>query len=328
MTSSDDAPRPMLIPPAGGPRQQWADLPASIRAGIEERLGATVVSARSQAGGFSPGLAAIVATTTGDRAFVKAVGPEPNPTSPLIHRREALVAAYLPADAPVARLRWDWDTGGDGWVVLAFDVVEGRQPAIPWVPAEVDLVLSALDHLSAALTPSPVPEAVVGRVERWGVLRGSWWLRTQLFPPDGLDRWSARHLSALVELERAAPDAAAGETLLHLDLRADNLLIGPAGVTVVDWPHARLGAAWVDRAFLAPSLAMQGGPSPESLMGRGGVGPRPDEMALTAVVAAMAGFFTWQALEPPPPGLPTLRAFQAAQGAVARSWLARRTGLG
>ena len=151
-----------------------------------------------------------------------------------------------------------------------------------------------------------MPEAVVGRVERWGVLRGSWWLRTQLFPPDGLDDWSTRHLPALVELERAAPDAAAGETLLHLDLRADNLLIGPAGVTVVDWPHARLGAAWVDRAFLAPSLAMQGGPSPESLMARGGAGPPPGDAELTAVVAAMAGFFTWQALEPPPLGLPTL----------------------
>jgi hypothetical protein len=28
------------------------------------------------------------------------------------------------------------------------------------------------------------------------------------------------------------------------------------------------------------------------------------------------------ALRPPPPGLPTLREFQAAQGAVARRWLA------
>jgi len=34
------------------------------------------------------------------------------------------------------------------------------------------------------------------------------------------------------------------------------------------------------------------------------------------------GDFTSQALLPPPPGLPTVRAFQAAQGQVARSWLA------
>jgi hypothetical protein len=35
----------------------------------------------------------------------------------------------------------------------------------------------------------------------------------------------------------------------------------------------------------------------------------------------MAGYLTHQSLQPAPPGLPTLRAFQAAQGAVARRWL-------
>jgi hypothetical protein len=43
---------------------------------------------------------------------------------------------------------------------------------------------------------------------------------------------------------------------------------------------------------------------------------------VVAAVCAMAGFFTERALRPPPPGLPTLRAFQAAQGEIARRWLA------
>ncbi len=45
-----------------------------------------------------------------------------------------------------------------------------------------------------------------------------------------------------------------------------------------------------------------------------------------AVLASIAGFFTHRALLPPAPGLPGLREFQAAQGEVARAWLARRTG--
>jgi hypothetical protein len=49
--------------------------------------------------------------------------------------------------------------------------------------------------------------------------------------------------------------------------------------------------------------------------------------SVDAVLAAFAGFFTWNALQPPPPGLPTLRAFQAAQGEVARRWLAERAGM-
>ncbi len=95
---------------------------------------------------------------------------------------------------------------------------------------------------------------------------------------------------------------------------------------MVDWPHARVGAPWVDMVFFAPSVAMQGGPSPEELLARHPHARRAGTDALTAVVAAIAGFFTREGLQPDPPGLPTLRAFQAAQGDVARSWSARRTG--
>ncbi|MEZ4617961.1 MAG: hypothetical protein R2867_20965 [Caldilineaceae bacterium] len=35
---------------------------------------------------------------------------------------------------------------------------------------------------------------------------------------------------------------------------------------------------------------------------------------------------THSSLQPDPPGLSTLRAFQAAQGAIALDWLAERTG--
>ena len=47
---------------------------------------------------------------------------------------------------------------------------------------------------------------------------------------------------------------------------------------------------------------------------------------MNALLAAVAGMFTHRALQPPPPGLPTLRAFQDAQGKVARSMLADRIG--
>ncbi len=145
--------------------------------------------------------------------------------------------------------------------------------------------------------------------------------------PAGLDGWSERNLAALTDLEAEAPAAAAGDTLLHLGLRADNLLLTPERVLVVDWPHARVGASWVDAAFFAPSVAMQDGPHPEELMERLPQARRADLDALTAVVAAVAGFLTGEGLRPAPAGLTTLRAFQAAQGGVARSWLARRTGL-
>ena len=95
---------------------------------------------------------------------------------------------------------------------------------------------------------------------------------------------------------------------------------------VVDWPAARLGAAWVDEVFFAPSVALQGGPRPAAVLRRYPPATAADPVAVTAVVAAIAGFFTDQALQPAPPGLPTVHAFQAAQGVVARQWVAERTG--
>jgi hypothetical protein len=45
-----------------------------------------------------------------------------------------------------------------------------------------------------------------------------------------------------------------------------------------------------------------------------------------AVLCSFTGFLVVHALDPPPPGLPTVRAFQAAQGVVALRWLRERTG--
>jgi hypothetical protein len=71
---------------------------------------------------------------------------------------------------------------------------------------------------------------------------------------------------------------------------------------------------------------MQGGPPPEEVFARYARLRDADPADVTASIATVAGFFTRTALEPPPPGLPTVRAFQAAQGIVAREWLAQRTG--
>ncbi len=258
--------------------------------------------------------------------FVKAVGPELNPLSPDFHRREARNAAALPAGTPAPRLLWSHDEGPGGWVVLAFEDIDGRQPAQPWVDHELDLVLAAMERLAAALTPSPLPTGLCGTAGDVFARSVSGWRRLQAEHPVGLDAWSARHIDNLAGLESAAPSAVTGDTLLHLDVRADNILLTADRVYFVDWPHACVGARWVDRVLMAPAVAMQGGPNPEALLRSDpavvGVEPR----AITATVAALAGYFTRQAMQPPPPGLPTVRAFQAAQGAVARQWVSERTG--
>lgn len=139
----------------------------------------------------------------------------------------------------------------------------------------------------------------------------------------GVDPWAQRHIVELAALETTSSDAAAGTTLLHADLRADNILLTPSRVFFIDWPWASRGAAWVDLVFMLPSVAMQGGPKPWEIFDAHPLGRSAPE---TAVVAAVAGFMIRGSRLPAPPGLPTVRAFQRDQGISALEWLKRRTG--
>jgi hypothetical protein len=308
---------------AGGNRVDWADLPQEVQEAVQQVCGGVVVQAATQPGGFSPGLAARVLCADGSRFFVKAVSAEVNEGSPVLHRREAgILRALDPLIAagrvPVPGLRGAVDIGP--WTALVIDDLDGRQPAVPWQPDELTLVVAALDQLADVLTPSPAE--VPSITERYGnVFTG--WRTLAAQPADGrLDEWSQRHLGQLAELESSWLSYADGTTMVHTDVRADNLLLAGGSVFVVDWPHACRGAAFIDPVFLAPSVAMQGGPAPAELLALSRAGSAADPRALAAVVCAMAGYLTERALRPPAPGLPTVRGFQDAQAQVARRWLA------
>lgn len=308
-------------PPAAGVRVHWEDLPRWVRNAIEERLGGTVVEAVTQPGGFSPGLAARLVVDDGRRVFVKAVSEAANPDTPAMHRREARIVAGLPAVAPVPRLLWTYDD--HGWVALAYEDVDGRHPGAPWTDVDLRLVVEALQEMSRVLTPSPIAtEATASGAFERGI---NGWRIAMLRGEKRLDPWCMKHLARLADLESRAPAAAAGETLLHFDTRADNLLVAGDRVFVLDWPHARVGAAFVDWLAMAPSVAMQGGPGPDEFMSRFDLsGVRPADF--DAVLCSFTGYLVVRALDPAPPGLPTVRAFQAAQGEVALAWLRARLG--
>jgi hypothetical protein len=284
-------------------------------------MGARVVEAVTQPQGFSPGVAARLRLGDGRRVFVKAVSEAANPDTPGIHRREGRILAALPAVAPAPRLLWSYDQRG--WVALALQDIEGRHPFEPWTDADLALVVKTYTKMAADLTPSPV---AVDRTAAQGFEQDiNGWQVALLRSETRLDPWCLTHLQRLADLEGRAPHAAAGETLLHFDARADNLLIAEDRLYVLDWPWARTGAWWVDLVGMAPSVAMQGGPDPESFLSRLDLRGVPND-AVDAVVCSIAGYFVVRALEPPPPGIPTVRAFQAAQGRVAVEWLRKRMG--
>jgi aminoglycoside phosphotransferase (APT) family kinase protein len=311
-------------PPAAGVRVAWEAVPARVRLAVEQVCGSPVAEARTQPGGFSPGVAARVVCADGRRHFVKAVSGEVNKRSVEIHRRErdvltVLGPVILAAGLPVARLRGSVDL--DSWVALILDDVDGRHPAEPWDPGELRRVVAALDRLASVLTPSPIDAPTIG--EKYARAFTGWRRLAESGRQDGLDAWSRAHLDELAALEATWAAHAAGDTLLHSDVRADNILLTGDGVVIVDWPAVCRGAAFADLVFFAPSVAMQGGPDLADLLALSVAGRSADQRQVAATVCALGGYFTYQSLQPAPPGLPTIRAFQAAQGEVTRRWLAR-----
>ncbi len=307
-------------PPASGVRLPWSSIPPRVLHRIEAQIGAAVVTAVTQPGGFSPAVAARVTVAKGDRAFIKAVPPDINPDAPDIYRQESRIAGALSPSVPAPRLLWMLDEGDDGWVVLMFEDVDGHNPETPWRDDHLGRVMETLDRFWSETSPPAIQ--LPSAAEHLDGFRG--WRTLTDEPPAGLDDWSRRHLQQLADIESQARAAASGTHLLHFDIRADNILLTEKEAYLVDWPHASIGDPAVDLVGFAPSVAMQGGPEPEELLRRSGITTDPD--ALTAIIAAIAGYFTQRALLPPPSGLPTLRAFQDAQGIVARRWLAHRTG--
>ncbi len=309
-----------------GVRADWNAIPAPLRARIDEIAGAPVVSAVNLAGGFSPGPAARCELADGRKVFVKAAGTELNPDTPRIHRREAAVLAVLPDDHPSPRLIGVADDGR--WVALVIDWIDGRMPTPPLEPRDVDRLLILVERLAEA-GAGVHPPGVERFADRAAGLFGHW-RRLQDDPPDVRDRiddWSRNHIDRLVELDDLAPAASHGNHLLHVDTRTDNVLFsqrGPDHDVVVDWPSASIGAAWIDLLTMLPALHLDGGPRPSDVFATHPLARRADPDAATALLAGITGYFTRQALLPPPPGLPTVRAFQSAQGKTARAWLAER----
>jgi aminoglycoside phosphotransferase (APT) family kinase protein len=300
------------LPAAAGVRLAWAGLPDGIRSAVEARAGASVVEARDQRGGFSPGVAARLLLDDGSRLFVKAVAPSINTDSSDMYRDEARTLAALPPGVPAPRLLWTHDDGD--WIVLGIEDIDGRSPSLPWRRDDLDRVV-------AALPATPAPDGFVSLTDKMaGAFTG--WRTVAADPPSDLEPWALRHLDRLAALEASWAGYAAGDELVHADLRADNLLLDrDGGVYLLDWAHACSGAAWVDLALLLTEVD-RSRVNPDEILESAGAPPE----GVNSLVCAFAGFLAAACRRPAPPGLPTIRAYQRAYAGSVIGWLARRTG--
>lgn len=291
-------------------RMLWHQVPASIQAEVGRIAGSGVVAAQNCPGGFSPGLASRLRFKHGMRLFVKAMDGEAWPHEAVTYRTELAIAAALPETVPAPRLHGSVDDGR--WVVLVFEDIDGREPAQPWTVTDLRRVVAALENLATALTPSPV--AAPARHPRLG----GW---TELAGSTSLPPWAEKHLDRLIVLEQQGlTAAAAGNTLLHFDVYAHNILLTSDRAVFVDWPHARIGNPLVDLVLLLSSAAADGlDPEPFAE-----TGSKDIDNDIDAILAANAGFLLAGGLSAPVPGLEAIQATKLHLGTGALRWLQSR----
>lgn len=316
------APLPLRTPAAATAlRPTWEQLPERVRAVVQARCGAGVVSAASMASGFTPGFASRLVLADRTRVFVKAADDETRSMFASSYRAEIDNLRVLPASAPAPRLLWSHDA--DGWVLLATADVEGRHPARPWTGPDLGAVLDTLEATSAALTPAP--DGVGGRTfaDDFGEYVGAW--------PSNLERgvvpdWLVPHAGRCQELAALAVDALCGETAVHTDIREDNVLIAADGkVWICDWNWVVRGHHAIDT--LAVLICAHG----DGHEADGVVAERALTMDLPAEVvdgflALLLGYFHRVRHEPVPSTSPWIRAHQGWYADAAGRWLGLRRG--
>ena len=297
-------------------RLTWPHLPPSVRELVEQRCGSPVVDARSQGSGFTPGFASVLTCADGSKHFVKAASAKAQRAFAESYREEARKLLALPPGIPAARLLWLED--GD-WVVLGLEYVEGRTPHRPWRRTELDAALDALEVVTEVLTPVPSTldlDTAAQEFDGWP----SFWEHVAIARPE------LGHLDEAAALAERYAEVMAGDTLIHMDVRDDNVLIRPDGTAVLcDWNWPIRGASWIDSLIILIGPRGDGLDVEQVLAERRLTRDVPAD-DIDVVLALVTGYFYKACDDPVPPTSPHIRDHQRWQGDVVWQWLCERRG--
>jgi hypothetical protein len=303
-------------PGATARRLEWSFLPPHLRAYVERRCGSPVVEAISQTSGFTPGFASVLICEDGSRHFVKAASVVAQRMFADSYREEGRKLGALPTSVPAPRLRWMLD---DDWVVLGIEHVEARPPRRPWQADDLEATLDALEVVADRLTPPPsglrlddAADDLLPLLDGWATVRER--------------RPELPHLDEAEALARRIGEVCGGDTLVHTDIRSDNVLIAADGRALIcDWNWPVRGCDWFDS--LAALIAPRGeGVDVHAVMARRRLLRDVPPESVDIMLALYVGYFLSSCEQPAPPTSPHLRAHQRWQGEVCWDWLAERRG--
>jgi hypothetical protein len=303
-------------------------MPAHVRDWVADELGSPVVEAADQVGGMSPGCATRLMCEDGTRAFVKAVGLDLNPRTPVMFRREITTLNLIGSHELWADLRASYDDGD--WVAILLEDIEGRHPDLD-DDATMDTLLRETERLSSVLGER-VPDPPAPDPDNGGLadLREGFhtWAdcvaRAEEIPAVLLPDWIRGDIGTREPLVRSLAE---GEVeLVHWDIRNDNLLERPTGELVfLDWGSASVGPAWLD-PLLARLERVELPWFDDSLASSPSLAAAGDT-AVDAWLVGFATFLAWRAHTAVDVNLPTLNDFRISESRRMLVGAERRLGL-
>jgi hypothetical protein len=279
---------------------------------VTAMMGERPVEWRRTTGGYSTAERWVVTFEGGSSVFVKS-----GAGSLATFLRAEYEHVYSRIEAPFLPRLVGWTDDGAMPILLLEDLSTAYWPPA-WLDGQVGAVLRVLVDLQA-YAPALTGLFDVQAAHTDAALATNW-SNVAKHPTEFLrlglcsESWLRRALPALAGA--AAETPLAGEDVLHLDVRSDNLCFRATQAVMVDWNHVCLGNRKLDIAFWLPSLHSEGGPKPEAITAM--------EPGWPAVVS---GYFAARAGLPPITQAPMVRDVQLSQLRAALPWAVRALGL-
>jgi Phosphotransferase enzyme family len=207
----------------------------------------------------------------------------------------------------------------DGWPLLVLEDLSGSHMPPPWREGDVAAVRAALELVATTEAPdglTPIHAWKEDWLSRWRKVEDD--PRPFLSTGVASAAWLEEHLPALEAAAARAP-LEEGSSLLHLDVRSDNIALTERGAVLFDWNWASQGNPLIDLVAWAPSLCIETGVRPEQVVDDEGAG---ELAALVCGIWAQAS-----GLPPPPTATARLRATQLAHLRICLPWTCRALGI-
>ncbi len=312
-------------------------MPVELRRAIGEMLDSPVKRGTRVWGSYGPGPTFRLVLEDDRRAFVKAISPDSSETQRKMFAHELRVYQELGHLIAGRAPDFQGQVVQDRWHAMILEDL-GPKSAPPWSRVDAKRVVQGLAELHDSTTDIKLPQwtSTIGADSE--LLATSMWQRSADYEgleglanlstePRSAISWLRTYTPVLAEASSSLTRIRPGNSLLHMDVRSDNLRVVNGRLRLFDWASAIKGPHELDVVAFAQTVEAEGYFDSESVLGWYEKHKRLDHELTTASLVVVAGYFASRAWLPDISGLPRLRTWQRAQLKVSLSWAAIRLGL-